>query len=430
MPPTAMPRHADAVAGRVADSVRALPQRFLPGRVPAGATKAFRLQIGAGQVHTLVVDSSRCTVWPEGDQPVDAHVRTDPQSWLDLMEGRASGLELFFRGALEVAGDLNDALAMDSFFGRPAGSPWAAWHPQVHHVTVDLPLVTGRTGRVGVEAYTVGPADAPPVVFIHGLGASKVSLLPVMAGIARTHRVIALDLPGFGHSDAPLEGRYTVPWLALAVRRVLRALDVRDPVLVGNSLGGRTAVEIALTAPSATRGVLLLCPAVGFRQYRPIRRVLGLSRPDVPLAALPARMQGPVAARLTDRLLAAMFADPSRVPAQNLIAARDDALRSLARPRHRYAFLATARQIGLEDDRTYWRRLADLSVPSAWIFGDTDVLVSPRYARIVREVVPDAQVEVWESTGHVPQFEHRERTAERLGAFLADLDQADRQQAG
>jgi pimeloyl-ACP methyl ester carboxylesterase len=413
--------HAGGVALRIADSVRSLPQRFLPGRVPAGTTKVFHVRIGPAEAHTLVTDSSRCTVWPAGDRPADATIATDPQSWLDLMEGRVSGLELFFRGALEVGGDLNDALAMDSFFARPAGSPWAAWHPRVRRVGVEMPMISGRTARVGVETYTVGPVDAQPVVFIHGLGASKVSLLPLMAGVASTHRVIALDLPGFGHSDAPLQAPYTVAWLALAVRRVLAALDVDDPVLVGNSLGGRTAVEIAHDRPSGVRGLFLLCPAVGFSQYRPIRRVLGLTRPDAPLAALPWRMQGQTARRVVDRLLEAMFADPTRVPAQNLVAARDDALRTIAVPRHRYALLATARQIGLEDDRAYWTRLAELTVPSCWVFGDRDVLVSPRYAEPVRASLPDAEVEVWQSTGHVPQFEHRQRTADRLAAFLDRL---------
>ncbi|CAN5346012.1 hypothetical protein BH23ACT9_BH23ACT9_37400 [soil metagenome] len=421
MTPLTVPRDADAIAQQVAESIRTLPQRFLPGRVPSGRARVFRLRIGPGQAHTLVVDSARCTVWPGDDRPVDATIATDPQSWLDLLGGRVSGLELFFRGALEVSGDLNDALAMDSFFARPAGSPWAAWHPQVKRVSVEMPMVSGRSARVGIETYVVGPADAPPVVFIHGLGASKVSLLPAMAGVASRHRVIALDLPGFGHSDAPVTAPYTVAWLALAVRRVLKALDVTGAVLVGNSLGGRTAVEIALTAPTEVRGLFLLCPAVGFKQYRPVRRLLGMTRPDAPLAALPVRTGGPTARRIVDRLLASMFADPSRVPAQNLVAARDDALRTIAAPRYRYALLATARQIGLEDDRTYWARLAGLTTPSSWVFGDSDVLVSPAYACPVREILPDAQVEVWQSTGHVPQFEHRQRTADHLHAFIDSL---------
>lgn len=422
MSSTPSPGTAEAVARRVDDSIRQLPQRFLPGRVPANRPTTFRLRIGTGPQHVLVTDSSRCTVWPDSeDHVVHATVATDPQSWLDLIEGRVSGLELFFRGALEVSGDLNDALAMDSCFARPPGSPWAAWHPHVQRVTVDMPLITGRPGRVGIETYTVGPADGSPVVFLHGLGASKVSLLPVMAGIASRHRVIAMDLPGFGHSDAPLAAPYSVEWLALAVRRVLSALEVRRPVLVGNSLGGWTSVQVALDDPGRVRGLFLLCPAVGFKQYPPVRRILGLTRPDAPIAALPVRLQGPVARALADRLLASMFADPSRVPSQNLVAARDDALRILRRPRNRYAFLAAARQLGLVDDRAYWKRLAGLDIPSCWIFGDRDVLVSPAYARPVRAILPHAEVEVWSSTGHVPQFEHRERTAARLEAFLTSL---------
>lgn len=405
----------------VAATVHALPARYLRGRLGHRAPRTYQLLVGPSQGWAIVADDDRCTVWPRTSGPADAVVSLDARSWLDLIQGRVSGLELFFRGALEVHGDLNEALRMDTLFARPPGSVWEAWHPEVRDVVVDLPTVTGRLAPATVETYLAGPADAQPIVFVHGLGASKVSLLPAMAGLARTHRVVALDLPGFGHSQAPLDAPYTPAWLAASVRATLHTLGIHQAVLVGNSLGGRTAVELALRAPREVAGLVLLCPAVGFKQYRRVRGVLRLGRPDVPLALLPWLTRGRVPEALVDRLLRSLFADHTRVPAQNLLAARDEALRILSSPRNRYALLAATRQIGLDDDRRFWQRLRRLRPPSLWIFGDRDVLVSPGYARIVADVVPAADVQVWESTGHVPQFEHRQRTADAIGAFVDAL---------
>ncbi len=360
---------------------------------------------------------------------MDATIRMDQRSWHDLGRGAVSGLELFFRGALRIEGDLNDALELDSLFSRPPRSPWSGWHPRMRTVQIELPMRSGRHVPVRLAVYTAGPTDGDPVVFIHGLGASKVSLLPVLAPVARTHRVIAIDLPGFGHSDAPWDAPYTPEWLAQAVVLLLSGLRVRDAVLVGNSLGGRLAVEVGLRHPELLEGVFLLCPAMGFEAHRPIRRLLGIAHSseagahDSVPAPVPWRTRGSIGRAVVDRLLASLLADPSRVPAANLAAARDDVLQSVAAARHRNALFSTARQVSKEDDDAFWDRVPGLTVPSCWVFGDSDVLVNPTQAEVVRAALPDAEVEVWEDTGHLPQFEHRHRTAERLLDFLWTLGQ-------
>ena len=93
-----------------------------------------------------------------------------------------------------------------------------------------------------------GPADAPPVLLLHGLGATNASMLPVLADLADDHRVLAPDLPGFGASAAP-QAPYNAPWFAAWVEAFQRQTGSRGAVLVGNSLGGRVALECGLAHP-------------------------------------------------------------------------------------------------------------------------------------------------------------------------------------
>src|SRR2546421_645229 len=83
----------------------------------------------------------------------------------------------------------------------------------------------------------------PPVVALHGLGGTKASFLPTLAALADAYRVIAVDLPGFGESDKPIGAAYDAPWFARATTALLDALGIERAHLVGNSMGGRVAIE-------------------------------------------------------------------------------------------------------------------------------------------------------------------------------------------
>jgi pimeloyl-ACP methyl ester carboxylesterase len=346
---------------------------------------------------------------------------------LDLASGHRNGLELFHFGLLKVHGDLNEALRLETLFDPPADSPGALDHARIVRYRVKGLGVAGRIPMpvggqtVDIETFQAGRLDGPPVVFLHGLGASKVSLLPALGGLAERHRVIAMDFPGFGKSGAPLGAPYDAAYLSRAVLGTLDAAGIDRAAFVGNSMGGRVALEIALAHPRRVTALGLLCPAVAFDEYRMLRPMLNLVRLHVPVGAAPWPTWGTVPRRMLDAGLRAMFADPSRVPTANLAAAREDFLRSIADPRRRMALLACTRRIGMEVPKRFWARLQGLEVPSLFVFGDTDRLVSPSYARLVERSVPAAEVEVWESCGHVPQFEYPVETSDRLNEFFTGI---------
>ena len=112
---------------------------------------------------------------------------------------------------------------------------------------------------------------------LHGLGATKASFLPTLAALAPSYRAIAIDLPGFGDSDKPLNAPYHAPYFARAVVALLDALELERAHVVGNSMGGRIGIELGLRAPERVDRLALLAPSLAWkrdRQWAPLLRVL------------------------------------------------------------------------------------------------------------------------------------------------------------
>src|SRR6266852_3686272 len=112
-----------------------------------------------------------------------------------------------------------------------------------------------------------------PVVFIHGLGSSSyMEWRYTLEPTAERHRVYAPDLPGYGRTEKP-RARYTIPYFARFVERYIEDRGLRSAVLVGASLGGRIALELALEQPRLVRKLVLV-------------NTLGLGRPQIRMAQM------------------------------------------------------------------------------------------------------------------------------------------------
>lgn len=331
-----------------------------------------------------------------------AVVNADPSTLAAVLDGRISGIEAFLDHGLTVRGDLAFSLQMDGAVDVE--------HRPVHHPTSK----TVRTLGVKVAYLEAGPAEAPAVLLLHGLGATNASLLPLVVDLARDHHVIAPDFPGFGASQAPM-WHYSAAELARWLGEFTRALGVDRAHIVGNSLGGRVALEAALVAPPAVDRLVLLCPSpafLRFRQFVPLVRLL----PPTGSVAFPA---------LPHRLIVAgirsMFAEPDRLAPAWYDAAADEHRRVMADFRHRRAFWAALREIYLEPargDHGFWERLPRLEAPALFVWGDRDRLVPSGFARHVSNAVPHSDSIVLEDCGHVPQFELPDQTFELIRDFI------------
>jgi pimeloyl-ACP methyl ester carboxylesterase len=267
------------------------------------------------------------------------------------------------------------------------------------------------TSRLTIS--TIEAGEGAPVLAIHGLGGTKGSFLPTVAALAGRFRVIAMDLPGFGDSDKPVGAAYDARFFARAVTDLLDALEIDRAHLVGNSLGGRVALEVGLRDPDRVRRLALLAPSMAWRRRRPWAPLLRLVRPELGLVQLAPR---PVVEGVVRRL----------IPGASdgwAAAGVDEFLRAYLTPAGRAAFYAAARQIYLEapqGDDGFWPRLRALRPEALFVWGTRDRLVPLAFARHVTDALPNAHhLEL--DCGHVPQIERPRQTHEALARFLADI---------
>ena len=193
-----------------------------------------------------------------------------------------------------------------------------------------------------------------------------------MAALSPEHTVHAIDLPGFGSSSKPARGAYDAPYFARSTLSYMDAMGIERAHLVGNSMGGRVAIELALAHPDRVQSLSLLCPALAFRRKRELVPLVRLLRPE--LAAIP----HPLRPDQVRGRFWGLFARPERLdPAAAEIAA-DEFCRTYRSRSARIAFFAAARNIYLDPphgDRGMWTRLTELAPPALFVWGDSDRLV-------------------------------------------------------
>lgn len=364
---------------------------------------SIAIDLGAAGSWGLLLDSGRAAVTASMPENPDLVIRTTPDVFRDIVCARRPGYEAFLDGELEVRGNLSLALQLDSLFVAP--EPVAASWPVVFHV---------RAGKLRWSVLAAGPPDGPPVVLMHGLGGTKASFLPTVRGLSDTFRVIACDLPGFGASSKPI-ARYDAPWFAARALELLDALEIKEAGFVGNSMGGRIALELGMRSPERCRGLVLLCPALAFLRNRSAVPLVRLIRPE--LGMLPVRpTRGMVQRNIRD-----IVGDPERISQRWADAVTDEFRRIQSKPRGRHAFYAAARRIYLEEphgEEGFWRRLARLDVPAQFVFGEQDPLIPAAFATHVEAALPDALITILPG-GHVPQLEAPEETHRMVRALLA-----------
>src|SRR3954469_1473642 len=253
----------------VQEAFRTLPERYLGAESGFDATYHIRLgDIGHTWEVRCTSHGARVRAGVTG-RAADVVIGTDADTWLRLRRGELSGVQGFSQRLLYARGDLDLAVGFEGMFRLPNGRPPLL---RIHDVALE------RGGRV--SALTMG--EGPDVLLLHGLGATKTSFFDTAAALSGAYRVHVLDLPGFGGSSKPALARYDAAFFARATLGVMDALEIERAHLIGNSMGGRVALEVGLREPERVGGLALLCPALAFvrRSYAPIVRLL---RPELGL---------------------------------------------------------------------------------------------------------------------------------------------------
>jgi pimeloyl-ACP methyl ester carboxylesterase len=376
--------------------LRTLASRYDPDVFAAsGQTVRVRLVSPDEGAWDVVVAQGRAAI-RSADGPPDAVITADEPMWCTIVTTPRHGIEAYLSGRLSVRRNLHVGVGF-----------LAATSDSTDPARMRFRSVETRNMRLS----TVEAGDGPPVLAIHGLGATKGSFLPTVAALSERFRVIALDLPGFGDSEKPLGAAYDPRFFASACADLLDALELKRAHLIGNSLGGRVALELALRQPDRIERLVLLAPSLAWRRSRPWAPLVRLTRPELGLVQLAPRA-------VVDGVVRRM------IPGANdgwAAAGVDEFLRAYLAPSGRAAFYAAARHIYLEEPHGqdgFWPRLATLEPDALFVWGRRDRLVPIGFKRHVTDALPDARhLEL--DCGHVPQIERPRQTHHAIAAFLS-----------
>ncbi len=260
-----------------------------------------------------------------------------------------------------------------------------------------------RVNNVDIRYVVAG--TGPAVLLLHGYGSSLDIWLPrVLPRLARNHRVIAIDMKGFGFSGRP-PGDYTPRAHARIAWSVLDKLGVKDVAIVGHSWGASVALRMALQRQKRVRRVALYAAYVYEEQ--------------VPSFFLWARAAGVgetlfglyYRERIEDRIALAYY-DQSFVTQARI----DRVEREMNRPGAVAAALATARG---QRYAAVQRRYQSIKRPVLLLWGDNDVVTPVNFGQRLVSQLPDATLKRYPRCGHLPMVEVAAPSTRDLAAFLA-----------
>jgi pimeloyl-ACP methyl ester carboxylesterase len=274
-----------------------------------------------------------------------------------------------------------------------------------------------RTAVLSVRGRAVRYRDqgeGTPVLMVHGIGRSLEDWTEQHDLLADGHRLISVDLAGFGESE-PLREPHSLAALAGFCCDVLDALGVDEPAhVLGNSLGGAVAMQLAVLAPERVASLVLVNSAGFGREVTAALRILAIR----PLAPLLLRRPSVGSARRVERSL---FHDPAFVTEERV----QLGLRLAGRAHGARVLVETARGLGgLRGVHPGWRErllpaVAATGLPVLVVWGDRDTVLPHTHLAAARAAVPTAWTRLFPDTGHMPQVERAEEFAELVQEFWA-----------
>jgi len=262
-----------------------------------------------------------------------------------------------------------------------------------------------KPGRVadidGYGVHYVEQGAGPAIVLIHGFGGHTYHFRKIMPLLAHRHRVVALDLKGYGYSARDAGAGLSFTDQAVMVRGLMRHLGIDRAVIAGHSMGGAVARRFAATYPEAT-GALVLIASVTGEEHMPRR---------MPAAPLFKRMVPIGAGLVAGRILKASYYDPSVLTPE----ARAEYLRPIRIKGSMDGLLRSmsdrAKDHPIDDAR--------ITMPVLLLYGADDRVVPLSAAQRIRERLPHARLVVVQRAGHLLYDERPGECAGFIEEFLA-----------
>lgn len=251
------------------------------------------------------------------------------------------------------------------------------------------------------------------LLLLHGLGESSFTWRYLVDDLAKQYRVISLDMKGFGQSPKPKDGRYSIYDQAIMVKQFIEQQKLNNVTLVGHSLGGGVALALTLMAEQEAWNVerLVLINAAAYKQNLP-SMLRDLAKPvvgDIGIYMVSTTKQAKQAYKFA-------FYNDMKIPAEGV----KEFARNLMRPRSRYVFLQSTKQLIPEDIEAVSQQYSDIKQPSLIIWGYHDAVVHRRNAERLHKDLANSTLKLIRNAGHMPQEETPKQVLSILTDWLSD----------
>lgn len=271
--------------------------------------------------------------------------------------------------------------------------------------------VMGMQVHVRDEMAAGAPADALPIVLLHGTSDSLHTWSGWAEALKDERRVVRFDLPGFGLTGPFPAGDYSIEHYVRFVLAMMDELDIREAIIAGNSFGGHLAWETAYAAPERIAAMVLV-DAAGYL-FETDSMPIGFRIAQIP--ALAPLMNRVLPRGMVRSSVRNVYADPDKVTAALVDRYYDLTLRE----GNRAALSARFREARGRADAS--ERLVKLEMPALIIWGEQDRLITPESAHRFARDLPHAELSLFPELGHVPQEEDAAATVTVVRDFLAGL---------
>lgn len=297
-----------------------------------------------------------------------------------------------------------DAVRADDGYGVSDSPDWRTVDWAAHLKTIDI-------GGVPVNYVDIGEqGDSRPIVYVHGLSGQWQNWIENIARFAKDRRVVALDLPGFGRSPMPSE-TITIDYYGRVVAEFCDRLGLAPAVLVGNSMGGYIATEVAIASPATVERLMLVSSAGISQREVPRGQVLRVGRLMTFATRSSTAQRRRYAARPTLRhwMLSMVVRHPTRLKPDVTL---EGLLKGSGKPGFYDALKACL-------DYDFLERLPEIGAPTLVVWGRNDAIIPVRDADVFVKRISGSRKLIFEDTGHVAMIERPVAFNDELERFLA-----------
>ena len=298
----------------------------------------------------------------------------------------------------------------DDGYGRTATPSWREtdWSRELKQLEID---------GTPVNYVDVGSGEEDPVVLVHGLGGQWQNWLENVPRLALDRRVVAMDLPGFGLTPEPEDEELSIPGYGRCVNALCDKLGLGEVDLVGNSMGGYVAAEVAIQFPQRVSR-LVLVSAAGISSAETLQApILTFGRIATAIATNSAARFRHLAARpITRHMSLALVARHPRLLKADL--AYEGFMKGAGKP----GFDAALRACLNYDFRD---RLPEVKVPTLIVWGEKDSIIPVNDADEFERLIEDSRKIVMKDTGHISMAERPQTFNDLLVEFLAETGRAE-----